>query len=48
VLRITGIIDETAFNQALTGFWNALLILKGQDASKDTASKELPETDKKE
>jgi internalin A len=48
VLRITGIIDETAFNQALTGFWNALLILKGQDASKDNASKELPETDKKE
>jgi internalin A len=48
VLRITGIIDETAFNQALTGFWNALPILKGQDASKDTASKELPETDKKE
>jgi internalin A len=48
VLRITGIIDETAFNQALTGFWNALPILKGQDASKDTASKELPEADKKE
>jgi internalin A len=48
VLRITGIIDETAFNQALTGFWNALPILKGQDASKDTASKELPETDNKE
>jgi internalin A len=48
VLRITGIIDETAFNQALTGFWNALLILKGQDTSKDNASKELPETDKKE
>ena len=48
VLRITGIIDETAFNQALTGFWNALPILKGQDPSKDSDTKELPESDKKE
>jgi internalin A len=48
VLRITGIIDETAFNQALAGFWNALPILKGQDPSKDSDTKELPESDKKE
>ena len=48
VLRITGIIDETAFNQALAGFWNALPILKGQDSSKDSGAKELPESDKKE
>jgi small GTP-binding protein len=48
VLRITGIIDETAFNQALAGFWNALSILKGQDPSKDSDTKELPDSDKKE
>jgi internalin A len=48
VLRITGIIDETAFNQALAGFWNALPILKGQDPSKDSDTKELPDSDKKE
>ncbi|MGL5033563.1 MAG: hypothetical protein ACRC6M_07155, partial [Microcystaceae cyanobacterium] len=50
VLRITGIIDENAFNQALTGFWNAVPILNGQDTKKesDSAPKTLPETDKKE
>jgi hypothetical protein len=47
-LHITGIMDASNFNQALTGFWNALPILKGQDSGKDSDTKELPESDKKE
>jgi hypothetical protein len=48
VLRITGIIEENTLKETLTGFWNALPILKGQDPSKDSDTKELPDSDKKE